>query len=213
MFKKVIFPFLMLSFFFQTINAQSSTDAEKAIEELLSSVKTNAVKTDFKLSSKEKNELVTQNVSGTFTMKGDKFVLDMPVMKAYFDGKTQWSYFTHNNEVSITEPSEKELSETNPMAILSAYKSKCNFSFSDKSKSTQNHCIEMVPKLKKNDIVKIEVQINKTTDNLVSIKLANKNGSSSLLTLTNYQKDLKIPDNTFVFNSAKYKKVVINDLR
>jgi outer membrane lipoprotein-sorting protein len=213
MFKKVIFPFLMLSFLLQTINAQSSADAEKAIEDLLSSVKTNAVKTDFKLSSKEKNELVTQNVSGTFTIKGDKFVLDMPVMKAYYDGKTQWSYFTHNNEVSITEPSEKELSETNPMAILSGYKSKCNFSFSDKSKSTQNHCIEMVPKLKKNDIVKIEVQINKTTDNLVSIKLTNKNGGSSLLTLTNYQKDLKTPDNTFVFNSAKYKKVVINDLR
>jgi outer membrane lipoprotein carrier protein len=71
----------------------------------------------------------------------------------------------------------------------------------------------MIPKSKKNEIVKIEVQINKTTNNLVSIKLNNKNGSSSLLTLTNFQKDQKIADNTFVFNPAKYKKVVVNDLR
>ena len=213
MIKRIAFPFLLFFCVIQFTNAQSSADAEKIIEDLLTSVKTSAVKTDFKLSSKEKNELVTQNVSGTFTLKGEKFVLDMPVMKAYFDGKTQWSYFTHNNEVSITEPTEKELAETNPMAILSGYKSKCNFSFSDKSKATQNHCIEMIPKSKKGEIVKIEVQINKTTDNLVSIKLTNKNGSSSLLALSNFQKDQKISDNTFVFNSAKYKKVVINDLR
>ena len=71
----------------------------------------------------------------------------------------------------------------------------------------------MIPKSKKNEIVKIEVQINKTTDQLVSIKLNNKNGGSSLLSLTNFQKDQKITDNTFVFNPAKYKKVVINDLR
>ena len=213
MIKKIVLPIFTLFLLFSTLQAQSSADAEKVIEDLLNSVKSSAVKTDFKLSSKEKNELVTQNVTGTFTLKGEKFVLDMSVMKAYYDGKTQWSYFTHNNEVSITEPTEKELSETNPMAILSGYKSKCNFSFSDKPKSTLNHCIEMIPKSKKNEIVKIEVQINKTTDQLVSIKLNNKNGGSSLLSLTNFQKDQKITDNTFVFNPAKYKKVVINDLR
>jgi outer membrane lipoprotein-sorting protein len=123
MFRKSVYALLIALFTFQFGMAESNADAEKVIEDLLASVKTSAVKTDFKLSSKEKNELVTQNVSGTFTLKGDKFVLDMTVMKAYFDGKTQWSYFTHNNEVSITEPSEKELSETNPRQIKIATES------------------------------------------------------------------------------------------
>jgi len=50
--------------------------------------------------------------------------MEMDEMQAWFDGKTQWAYMAQNNEVSITEPTEKELAETNPMAILSGYKTK-----------------------------------------------------------------------------------------
>jgi len=71
----------------------------------------------------------------------------MDEMKAWFDGKTQWAYMAQNNEVSITEPSEKELAETNPMAILSGYKTKTVIRFS-KTKSTNNYVVEMIPKVK-----------------------------------------------------------------
>ena len=99
------------------------------------------------------------------------------------------------------------------MAILSGFKSKCIIRFSTKVKSAQNFCIEMIPKIKNNDVQKIDVQINKSNGNLVSIKLANKNGGSTLLVLYNFQKGINAPDNLFVFNSAKYKGVVTNDLR
>jgi len=136
----------------------------------------------------------------------------MSEMKAWFDGKTQWAYVAQTNEVSITEPSEKELAETNPMAILSGYKSKCTIKFSTKVKSAQNHCIEMIPKVNK-DISKIEVQVNKATGSLFSIKLSNKNGSTSLLILSNFQKGISVADNIFVFDQAKHKGIVVNDLR
>lgn len=136
----------------------------------------------------------------------------MDEMNAWFDGKTQWAYMAQNNEVSITEPTEKELAETNPMAILSGYKTKTVIRFS-KTKSTQNYVVEMIPKVKNNDFTKIEVQVNKTTGNLVSIKLSAKNGSATLLTLTNYQKGIKVADDVFVFNKARFKGVTVNDLR
>ncbi|MGB4413913.1 MAG: outer membrane lipoprotein carrier protein LolA [Paludibacter sp.] len=194
------------------LSAQNNTDAENVINNLLSSVKTNAIKTSFRLSVKEKNTVNSHSSSGTFTLKANKFVLEMDEMQAWFDGKTQWAYMAQNNEVSITEPTEKELAETNPMAILSGYKTKTVIRFS-KTKSTNNYVVEMIPKVKNNDFTKIEIQVNKTTGNLVSIKLFSKNSSTTLLTLTNYQKGIKVSDDVFVFNKARFKGVTVNDLR
>lgn len=194
------------------LQAQNNTDAEKVINNLLNTAKTSAIKTNFSLSVTKKNAVTSQSGSGTFTLKGNKFVLEMDDMKAWFDGKTQWAYMEQSNEVSITEPTETELAQTNPMAILLGYKTKCIVRFS-KTKSAQNHIVEMIPKLKTNDFIKIEVQVNKNSGNLVSIKLTDKKYTSTLLTLSNYQKGVKITDDVFVFNKAKFKGVTMNDLR
>jgi len=210
---KIIFAVTLILFSLTGINAQNNAQAEKAITDLLAEAKNSAIRTNFKLAISDKKDPDAMVSTGTFTLKGNKFVLEMEAMKAWFDGKTQWSYVSQNNEVSITEPTVKELSETNPMAILSGFKSKCQIRFSLKVKSTQNYCIEMIPKTKNNDITKIDVQINKTNGALYSIKLYDKNGGNTLLTLSNFQKGINVSDNTFVFNTAKYKGATINDLR
>lgn len=210
---KIIFALTIILFTIQGISAQNNVQAEKVITDLLSEAKKSAIKTNFKLVISDKKDPQPMVSTGVFTLKGNKFVLEMDAMKAWFDGKTQWAYVQQNNEVSITEPTVKELSETNPMAILSGFKSTCVIRFSTKLKSAQNYCIEMIPKVKNNDITKIDVQINKTNGNLFSIKLINKNGSSSLLTLSNFQKGINVADNIFIFNAAKHKGVTLNDLR
>ena len=210
---KLIFSFALILFTVQGICAQNNVQAEKVISDVLSQAKTNAIRTNFKLTISDKKDPQSMISTGIFTLKGNKFVLEMDAMKAWYDGKTQWAYVSQSNEVSITEPTVKELSETNPMAILSGYKSKCLIRFSTKVKSAQNYCIEMIPKIKNNDILKIDVQINKSNGNLILIKLQNKNGSSTLLTLSNFQKGINAPDNIFIFNSSKFKGVSVNDLR
>jgi outer membrane lipoprotein-sorting protein len=211
--KKTIIVLAMILFMFQGMIAQNNVQAEKAITDLLTEAKTSAIRTNFKLTISDKKDPQSMVSSGVFTIKGNKFVLEMDAMKAWFDGKTQWAYVPQSNEVSITEPTVKELSETNPMAILSGFKTKCLIRFSSNVKSAQNNCIEMIPKVRNNDIIKIEVQINKTNRNLVSIKVVNKNGSSTLLNLSNFQKRISAPDNIFVFNKTRYKGVTVNDLR
>lgn len=210
---KIIYVVALILFTFQGITAQNNVEAEKVLTDLLSEARTSAIKTNFKLVINDKKAPAPMVSTGTFTLKGSKYVLEMESMKAWFDGKTQWAYVPESNEVSITEPTVKELSETNPMSILSGFKSKCLIRFSTKIKSVQNHCIEMIPKTKNNEITKIEVQINKTTGNLFSIRLLNKNGGTSLLTLSNFQKGVHVADNLFVFNKTNYKGVTMNDLR
>lgn len=208
--KKIIYSLAFIFLSVPFIGAQNNAQAEKIITDLLAEAKTNAIKTNFRLVTNDKSN--SQSASGTFTLKGNRFVLEMEALKAWFDGKTQWSYVAQSNEVSITEPTEKELAETNPMAILSGFKSRCSIKFST-IKSATDYCIDMIPKLKDKNISKIEVQVNKSTGNLVSIKLNNKNGSSTTLKLTNFQKGVKVSDNTFVFNQSRYKGVIVNDLR
>ena len=209
---KFTYSIAILIFSIPGIFAQNNPDAERVINNLLNSAKTNAIKTNFKLSVTEKNALNSHSNSGTFILKANKFVLEMDETKAWFDGKTQWAYMEQNNEVSITEPTDTELAQVNPMAILSGYKLKSNIRFG-KSKSAQNYFVEMTPKQKNNDFTKIEVVVGKNTGNLVSIKMNLKNGSTMFLTLSNYQKGIKVTNDTFVFNKNKFKGVTINDLR
>lgn len=210
--KRLTYSILALIISISSIQAQKAADAEKLITNFLTNAKTNAIKTNFKLTVTEKNAVNLQSSSGSFTMKGNKFVLEMDQLKAWFDGKTQWSYMVDNNEVSITEPTDKELGETNPMALLSNYKAKFGIRFS-KTKSAQNHIIEMIPKVKNDDFSKVEVSLNKVNGNLSSIKISDKKGKTTNLIVTNFQKGIRVADNIFTFDKSKYKGVLINDLR
>jgi len=165
------------------------------------------------MSIKEPSSNQTQKTDGSFTMKSNKFILNMDEMNVFFDGKTQWAYMTELNEVSITNPTEKELAETNPMAILSAYQNKSVIKFAKKNSSKTSFPIELTPNAKNSNIKKILVIVNKNNNYPLSIQLTDKKGMISLLTLSQFKTGLKISDNAFVFDVKNHKGIEINDLR
>jgi outer membrane lipoprotein-sorting protein len=195
-----------------SVNAQNNPDAEKVINNLIASVKATAVKTNFQLSVTEKNGVTSQPVSGTFVLKANKFTIEMDETKAWFDGKTQWAYLKSDNEVTITEPTVDELAQINPMAILASFKAKSWIRFG-KTKSTNSELIELIPKSKKDEFLKAEVQLNKKTKTLEFIRLVDKKKSITLLKLTNYKNIGNVTDDMFTFKKANYKQIQINDLR
>lgn len=209
---KLKFSIILLIFSISGLAAQNNAEAEKIINQLISSVQTTAVRTGFKLTINEKNAVNSQTVTGSFTLKGSRFILDMGNAKVWFDGKTQWSYMSSDNEVSITEPTQEELAGINPMAIIAGFKNKSVTKFA-KVQNGSNHVIELTPLQGKTDFRKVEVQINKSTGNLVSVKLTDKKGATSFLILTNYQKAGNITDKSFTFDKSAYKGVILNDLR
>ena len=89
MYRKIGLFVLLFSFLFA--KAQNNLQAEQILSDLLNSAKTTAIKTNFKLMVSEKNDSQTQSSSGSFTLKGTKFILEMEALKLWFDGKTQWS--------------------------------------------------------------------------------------------------------------------------
>ena len=210
--KSFIYSITLLLISINPILAQNSTDIQGIIDKSLSTLNNTTIKTNFELSVNEKNKLNSQSNNGVFTMKGQKFFLDMTNTKIWFDGKTQWSYLLQTEEVSITEPTEEELSLINPLAILKRYSAKSKLSFS-KNKSNDNYIIDMAPKSEKDDFNKIEVQIDKKNNQLKSIKMIAKNGITTLLNLSNYQKDINVSADYFKFDKTQCKGAYINDLR
>jgi len=211
--KKILYSLLILLITAPGIYAQNSPAAVKVIDNMLNLLNANVIKTNFVLLVKEPSSSQAQKVSGDFTLKKNKFILNSNQINVYFDGKTQWSYMPDVNEVSITNPTEKELAQSNPIGFMMAYKNKSDIKFAKINNSKIAHAIELTPKTVNADFKKILVMVNKSTNYPLSIQLTDKKGMVSTMTLSQFKSDLKIGDNSFIFNPKKYKDVEINDLR
>lgn len=210
--QKFIYSIILFTNSIFAVNAQHNPDAERIINSFTNSFQTQAIRSEFTLKISEKNGVNSQQISGTIVLSANRFYLESGELKVWFDGKTQWAYMRENNEVSITEPTAEELAATNPVAIVSAFKSVSKIQFS-KLKSQTNHIIELIPTNKKADFSKVEIQLNKTSGNLQAIKIDYTNGLKNELTFNNYQKNVTANPGMFVFDKTKYKGAVMNDLR
>ena len=192
--------------------SQHNPDAEHLIEKYVQEVQQKTIQTDFILKISEKNNVNSQSFLGKAILRADKFFLEMDELTIWFDGKTQWTYMSNINEVTITEPDTEELAQTNPTMIIAAFKSVSNINFS-KTKNTTNHIIELTPKIKKADFNKIEVCLNKKNHQLKSIKINYKNGLNNELIFTNYKQSKGISNSVFKLDASKTKGAYVNDLR
>lgn len=195
-----------------SVNSQQKSDAQSVINNFQNEVKTETIQADFRLEIKQKNNVNSQSVSGNILLKSNLFYINMGDILVWFNGKTQWTLMKENNEVSIIEPTEQELAEVNPVAILSALKAKSNVRFS-KTKSEQLYIVELLPKQKNADIQFAEIKIQKRNNQLVSMKMIQKNGTTSTIVMSNYKTGIKTTPANFQFDKTKFPKVSVNDLR
>jgi len=202
----------IFSFFSVFVSAQSNSAAVKILSNTVGLIQKNGVQTNFNLVIKDQKTSETQKTSGSFLMKGNKFALKTNEMQVYFDGKTQWAYMPQINEVTITNPTEKELAETNPMALLQEYKSKSSINFSKGNADKSLYAIELIP-VKNSTIKNILIKINKSTNYPAYLQITDKNGAVNTLNLLQFRKGVVVNENSFTFNPNKYKGIEINDLR
>ena len=187
--------------------------ASSVMNNMVNILKNNSIQTNFGLVVKDANSSKPSVMGGTFLMKGNQFTFSTKEMQVYFDGKTQWAFMPDINEVSITSPTEKELAETNPLALLQAYSTKSTAQYIKNNAVKDAYTIELTPRDKTSDIKKIQVVVNKKSYFPQTIQLADKKGMISTLALTKFQKGVKTDEKTFTFNSSVYKDIEINDLR
>ena len=190
---------------FNSLGVPKTESLERPVEDVIINISKPVISANFSLKETGKNEY---NTSGKFILKNEKFMVETPEMKIWFDGKTMWSYSPQINEVSIIEPDKKELETINPLLLIKTVNETCTRTF-----IKGNMVIVFTPKVDKVDFEKIELTVGEATNNPARIEVYGKDNSRIIFQMINYKSENNISDNTFVFNKNEYKGVFVKDLR
>lgn len=189
-------------------------DAEKIIEKTAQLYqKWEGIHIDFAANIRSDKNSVSESFEGTIRMKKDKFVLNTPDMRTWFDGVTQWTYLPRADEVNVSTPSGSDLRLINPMLLLQDYKKEFNVSYIGESTSANTRMaydIMLIPK-KKDDIEKIELQIEKNTSLPAKIVVTMRNDIRSVFTIESIREE-QFPDGVFTFPASEYPDAEVIDL-
>ena len=185
-----------------TSNAQDNRIAEKILDKVsvfLSNPE--GVRIDF-----------TGSENGYLIMKGEKFYLNTQSIQSWYDGKTQWSYLTDNEEVNISSPTKEEIQAISPYHLLKRYKSDYTYIYIGQSKR-KGKLVHEINLTSKSDIIN-DIKLIISDDNKpVTILFYRNNKLMSEVNITSLQTDSKIDDKLFRFDKTKYPQVEIIDLR
>lgn len=185
-----------------TSNAQDNRIAEKILDKVsvfLSNPE--GVRIDF-----------TGSENGYLIMKGEKFYLNTQSIQSWYDGKTQWSYLTDNEEVNISSPTKEEIQAISPYHLLKRYKSDYTYIYIGQSKQ-KGKLVHEINLTSKSDIIN-DIKLIISDDNKpVAILFYRNNKLMSEVNITSLQTDSKIDDKLFRFDKTKYPQVEIIDLR
>ncbi|MCQ2337045.1 MAG: outer-membrane lipoprotein carrier protein LolA [Paludibacteraceae bacterium] len=152
--------------------------------------------------------------SGTLKTSGNKFNLTTNFAIMIFDGKTLDVYDKQTNELTISTPSDDEVSSIDPTAIMTMFKEGYKISEPQYDSANRNLVsINMYPEDRKSETSMITLTIDLSTNTPTTIKTFGKNGVDNVLELKKIEVNKTFDETVFQFNADKYKKLQIIDLR
>ncbi len=172
------------------------------------------VSSSFEMETKDKKTGYLEKFQGIIRMKGDKFVLETPDLKTWYNGKTLWTYMDRTEEVNVTTPTGDDLHFTNPAILLSEYKT--DFTASLSGEVTQNnksyYKVELTPR-GRNEITDATLWLDKTSALPYRITLMTRSGMKSTILISKVNTGVTLPDKLFEFDPADYPDAEVIDLR
>lgn len=199
--------------FAQTKIYGNEKDAENLLKQTVENLKKSAYNSKFTLDYYISAEERTDSKIGSMDIKGRFFRVELYDTEIKFNGKTQWTYVASDNEVTITQPSQSDLNETNPMAMIEAMMTANRIVNSEKKESKGFRIINLYPhNPKKVDYFKIVLYINAETKLPKMIVINQRNGDKISMSFLDLHK-VSYNSSNFVFKTSEYPNVTVNDLR
>lgn len=154
-------------------------------------------------------------LKGDVTVKGTKFRLKMAGQEIFNDGKLMATYIKETNEVNLQDFDPTATGELDPTKIYSAYKKGFKYTFLEEKKigSQVVEVVELTPTNKNSQVTKVQIQVNKADKSINNWKIFPKSGDKVTYKLDQFQPDVTVADNFFVFNAKQYPGVEVVDLR
>lgn len=202
--KKILF--LTLTFILGAMAAAGATKADVILDKAAQ-----ALRAPKSLTAKFSIHSYDGNASGTIVLSGRKFRMTSPQMSVWFDGKTQWSYSPQAGECNITTPTADELQQTNPLAVVDAYRNAYSARLVSSGKSVCK--LQLTARSPRAEIKSVSLEVDARTYYPRSIVLTDRSGRKISITVSSVKAGGQQPASAFVFNTKSYKGVEVVDLR
>lgn len=199
--------------FAQTKEYGNEKEAERLVNDAVKLLKKNAHSSRFELNYYMASTEQSDVKIGKVDLKGRLFRIELLDTEIKFNGKTQWTYVASDNEVTITQPSQSDLQESNPMSMIEAMMLNNRIAFNEKKMVSGCYVINMFPNApKKAEYFKIVLYIAQQTGLPKKIVIYQRNGDKITMNFLDLRK-VQYQSSNFVFKTSEYPNVTINDLR
>lgn len=170
----------------------------------------------FTVNSKQIREKVSESFNATIDIKGSRFRLKTPDAEAWFNGKTQWVLMFQTDEVNVSNPTEQELKEINPIQIINSFKKGYSCVYKGERndfKGKKSYVIELIPESKGENIEYISLLVRQNNYFLSSILIRQKGSIETSIYIDHIDSDVNFRDSHFVFDKKEYPNTEVIDLR
>jgi outer membrane lipoprotein-sorting protein len=215
---------LLLSFFmfcgtavFSQNNSLGKNDPEAKVilDNVSAKFKTyKSVTANFTLTIADGNNKVQGTKKGIVYIQGSRYRVSISDQEIYSDGDNIWTYDKSANEVQLTKFDPNANTITPQKMFTNFYDKdflyKLNGETKQGGKTIQE--IELTPVDKTKAFFKVLVEVDKSSKNIVSTKVFEKNGNRYVYTITLMKVNTNLADSLFVFNPKDYPGVEVVDL-
>ena len=218
--KNLLFSFLLLTgitaFAQPKGMGKNDTDAKKVLDAVSAKFKSfKTITAKFSLKIENAAGKVQATKSGVVNLKGTKYKINVTGQDIYSDGNTTWTYEKASNEVQINKV-ENSVNTITPQKMFTNFYDK-DFLYKTNSDTKVGgklmQEIELTPIDKSKPFFKVLVAIDKATQTIRQTKVFEKNGNRYTYSVVSMSTNTNLPDNLFVFDTSKYPKVEVIDLR
>ena len=149
------------------------------------------------------------NYPGEIIMQGNKFRLEMMDIEAAYDGKTMYMYAGETDELTLSNPTEQELVEANPLLYAKALVPVCNVT-ERTTQDGQQTIVTLTPKDQSIGINRFVLKVRNS--DLMPLSVEIKEGKK---TSTLKMKEPKfVPTNPeYIYILKPSKNTYVNDMR
>lgn len=151
--------------------------------------------------------------TGTMWLNESKLKLQTDDITTWYDGKTRWCYVPSAGEVSIDEPSKKEMAAMNPYTFMNIYKK--GFRMTVRETVLRGEAVYEVylkARYAKMDVKEVYVDIRKSDYQPLCIRVREDDDWQRVSILC-FKSGLQLGEDFFSFKQSDYPKALVNDMR